>query len=358
VSSEGASARSTPSGPVATYRLLARCRSTTVSRCRTGSKVSRTTHSPGSGRSLIRTPWSSARTYRWLAADRRVIVPPPQSTRSKPAAGPASPIRSGAPSGPSPPSTVPSGVRSRTRSTPSAVRTARSPRRAARPARTVTAYGRVPLYQSASTVSASGPTTATVRPGVSGSTASLFFSRTTLPRAASRASRWCSAQLTTSAVVPAYGLGPAGSNSPSRNRIARMCRTAASTSDSVSKPRASASCSAVPVVSASSVKQSTPARSAAANPAAWSLRYLCSPARLVQAPASPTTSTSSPVQVRSWSASSGLRWVGRPLTKLYDAITATAAPAAIGSRKAGSSYSCSTRGGRSLEVRCRPVSLL
>ena len=44
--------------------------------------------------------------------------------------------------------------------------------------------------------------------------------------------------------------------------------------------------------------------------------------------------------------------------QIWAAITATAAPAARGARNAGSSYSCSTRGGRSLDVVARSVSLL
>ncbi len=43
-------------------------------------------------------------------------------------------------------------------------------------------------------------------------------------------------------------------------------------------------------------------------------------------------------------ASSGLTCAGRPLTRLYDGMTPVAAPASIGARNGGRSYSCSTRG--------------
>lgn len=69
----------------------------------------------------------------------------------------------------------------------------------------------------------------------------------------------------------AYGLRPAGSNSPSRKRIDSTFRTAPSTSAMVIRPCASADLIAV-VVGAefwlSSVKLSSPARTAAALPSA------------------------------------------------------------------------------------------
>ncbi|MEO3873621.1 hypothetical protein ABGB18_32830 [Nonomuraea sp. B12E4] len=96
----------------------------------------------------------------------------------------------------------------------------------------------MPLYQSSSSVSPSWPITAIRRTPASGSSPSLRSS-TNERRAASLASAWCSGQLTTLSVTSSYGV--AGSNSPSRNLIDNVCRTARSTSASASRPCASAS---------------------------------------------------------------------------------------------------------------------
>jgi hypothetical protein len=165
--------------------------------------------------------------------------------------------------------------RSAIRSTPSAYTVVAPGTRWAIPSRAVTRYGRVPLYQSVCTSSASGPSTAIrrSRSATSGSAPPTFFSSTTVRAAARRASVWCRGQFTTSAEISAYGLGCSGSNSPSRNLTVRIRRAAASTSDSVIRPAASAAVSRSRVMVGSwpiSVKLSRPARSAAALLTTWS----------------------------------------------------------------------------------------
>lgn len=65
-----------------------------------------------------------------------------------------------------------------------------------------------------------------------------------------------------------------------------------------------------------------------------------------------------PVQERTTSFRSGLTVLGRPLTRLYDAITPVAASASMAGLKAASSYSCFTRGGSSDDEVSRVTSLL
>ncbi len=104
------------------------------------------------------------------------------------------------------------------------------------PSSGVTRYGRLPEYQSVYSVLDSGPTTATFLVVAGrGRVLPEFFSSTMASAAVRRFSAWCSGLLTTSLPIFPYG-PPSGSNSPSRNRMLRMCRTAVFTSDSLISP--------------------------------------------------------------------------------------------------------------------------
>ncbi len=139
-----------------------------------------------------------------------------------------------------------------------------------------------------------------------------------------------------------------------------MRSAAVSTSPCVSNPAASASRSRSSVTDGSvslSVKESSPARTAAACACAWEAYARWIVTRNVGAPASDTTATEPGAQERSSASRSPDVCAGTPLTRLYDGITAPATPASIGPRKAGSSYSCSVRSDRLDDVAERSVSL-
>src|SRR5665647_2957918 len=106
------------------------------------------------------------------------------------------------------------------------------------------------------------------------------------------------------------------------------------------------------------VKLSMPARRVAASASGCVAWYCWEPTRLPGALASLTLKRVWCVQDRTAALRSGLTVWGLPLTRLYDAITPVAAPAAMAGLDAISSYSGSTRGDRFDEVVARFTSLL